>query len=138
MVTLVFAEVLIDWFIYWHFNLSRVIKWLEDRESHLLYVYIYIFCVDVFLFSFFFFLAYQLGIILKQIYLTHKWDPNRYFYSGIDLIVMAMKKYSTFSRFPELEHHHQINFNVIFRTPLLGRRLTLLPRFGLVSLFNGI
>ena len=31
----------------------------------------------------------------------------------VDLGVMAMKVYSTLSRYPELEPHHQMQFNVI-------------------------
>ena len=39
----------------------------------------------------------------------------------VDLGVMAMKRYSTFSKTSELEPHHQMQFNVICKTLVGGR-----------------
>ena len=41
-------------------------------------------------------------------------------YFRVDLGVMEMKSYFTLLRAPEVESHHQIQFSVIPRTPLLG------------------
>ena len=41
-----------------------------------------------------------------HIYLTHRWDPNKYYHSGSDLRAMAIKECSTLPRAPELEPHH--------------------------------
>ena len=39
-----------------------------------------------------------------MIYLTHRWDYNRY--NRVDLGVMTMKVYFALSGSPELEPHH--------------------------------
>ena len=48
---------------------------------------------------------YSIQIIFQLIYLAHRWDPNRYYHSGIrvDLGVMAMKGYCIFPKAPELD-----------------------------------
>ena len=40
----------------------------------------------------------------KQIYLTHSWDPNRYYHSKVwvDLGMIVVKNYTTLPRSPEL------------------------------------
>ena len=38
----------------------------------------------------------------------------------VDLEVMAIKEYSTFSKAPELEPHHQMQLTVIFSTLVSG------------------
>ena len=69
---------LADWF-YRHINQSRVILYLEVRESRLIYVHIYT-CF----FRAFFFLHTVLSNTnnFKLIYLTHKWNPNRFYHSA--------------------------------------------------------
>ena len=49
--------------------------------------------------------SYLILMIFKQIYLTHRWDPNRYYLSG------SMKNA------PELESQHGMQFSVIPRIP---------------------
>ena len=53
-------------------------------------------------------------------YLTHRWDPNRYYHhtGSVDRGIMTMKEYSTFPRSTDLEPHHQVV--VMLRTPLWG------------------
>ena len=54
--------------------------------------------------------------MIKQFYLTYRWEPNRYCHSeSVDLGVMAMKKYSPFPKVLGLESHHQMQFSVISR-----------------------
>ena len=55
---------------------------------------------------------------IKQFYLTHRLDPNRYDHFGVrvDLGIMAMKEYSTFLKAPGLKPHHQMQFGVISST----------------------
>ena len=43
-----------------------------------------------------------------QFYLTHRWEFYRYYHFRVDLGVMAMKRYSTFSTTPGLEPHYQM------------------------------
>ena len=66
---------------------------------------------------------------LKHIYLTHRWDRNRchHSWSEWDMGLMAMKRYSTLPRYPELESNHQMQFYVIHKTLLflLGEVLLL-------------
>ena len=64
----------IDWFEQ-HVIPSQVILCLEIREPYSLYIYFYFF-VSFFSKGFFFF-----HIIFESIYLTHKWDLNRYYHS---------------------------------------------------------
>ena len=51
-------------------------------------------------------------------YLTDRWDPNRYknMRVRVDLGVMVIKGYSTFSKAPGLEFYHQMQFSLILRT----------------------
>ena len=44
--------------------------------------------------------SYSIRIICKQIYLTHRWDSNRYYHFWIivDLVVIAIKVFSTLSK----------------------------------------
>ena len=67
----------IDWF-QWLVKQSRVILSWEVRESDSLYIQIYIFLYKIF------FLSWSCWIlsILKQIYLTHIWDPHSCYCSG--------------------------------------------------------
>ena len=44
--------------------------------------------------------------MIKQLYLTHSLDPNRY--NQVFLRVIAMTGYYIFPEAPELEPHHQI------------------------------
>ena len=68
-------------------------------------------------------ITFSLRTIFKQIYLTYRRDPNRFYHSeSVDLGVMAIKGYT---RSPELELHHQMQFSVILMTTLLERVLTL-------------
>ena len=46
----------------------------------------------------------------------HQEQPLR---GRMDLVVMPMKDYSTLSRSPELEPHHQMLFNFLLKTSLL-------------------
>ena len=43
--------------------------------------------------------------MIEQFYLTHRWDPNKYYQSGVrvDLGVMLMKGYSPFAKVPQLD-----------------------------------
>ena len=112
---------LIDWFILIVCQPVKVILYLEFRELYTLYVYIYIFCVPVFLIVFFTWLydikdSYLIQIIYKQIYLTYRWDLNRYHCRSVDLGVIAIRGYCTVLRFPELEPYHQKLFSIISRT----------------------
>ena len=61
-------------------------------------------------------------MIFKQICLTPKWDLNRYnhFWVRVDLRVMAMMVYSTHSKSPKLEPHHQMQFKIIPKSLLFG------------------
>ena len=65
-------------------------------------------------------------MIYKQIYLTHRWDPKTYndLESEWTRRVMAMRGKSTIPRSPELKPYHQMQFNVILWTPLLGDQPT--------------
>ena len=63
----------------------------------------------------------QTTITLKQIYLTHWWEPSRYDLRSqrirVDLGVMAMNGCSTLPRVLELKPHHRIYLDVTPRTP---------------------
>ena len=50
--------------------------------------------------------------MFKQIYLTHRGDPNKNYHSGVreDLEVKAMNWFSTIHRSFELEPHYQVQF----------------------------
>ena len=65
--------------------------------------------------------------MVKQFYLTHRWNRNRYypFQVWVDLGIMAMKGYSTYLKSPKLKPHHQMQFNVISRTLIHGGGLPL-------------
>ena len=52
--------------------------------------------------------------MIQSFYFTNRRDPNRC--HKVELRLMVMKGYSTFPKPPELEFHHQIDFNVIPRT----------------------
>ena len=67
-------------------------------------------------------------MILKQIYLTHTWDPYMKVLVRVDLAVIKMKKYTSLPRPPKLEPHHQMQFNVIPRTPTFFDCVLLLHR----------
>ena len=56
-------------------------------------------------------ILFQILIIFKRIYLTQRWDPNRFYHFEI----RAMKNYSTFSRASKLEPYYQMQFYVIPR-----------------------
>ena len=49
--------------------------------------------------------------MIEQIYLIHRWDPNR-----VDLGVIAMKGYSPSSKTLGLEPHNQMQYSVIPKT----------------------
>ena len=51
----------------------------------------------------------------------------------MDLRIMAMKRYLTFIRAPELEPHHQMQFTIIPRTTLFLERMVLTPLQGMQS-----
>ena len=57
-------------------------------------------------------------MVFKQIYLTHRLIPNRYYHFElrVELRVIAMKGHFTPPRFQKLELHHQIQFSVITTT----------------------
>ena len=128
-------------------KLRRVILWKEIKKSHFIVRFIFTFYV-VFFFFFFFSLIhllyliliilfelfvihlfarnysflhfYSILIIFKHIYVTHWWNPNRYYHSGlVDLGVMAVKRYFMVLRVPEFEPHFKMQFSVIPRTPLI-------------------
>ena len=48
--------------------------------------------------------------MIKQFYLTHRWNPNRYYLVRVDLGAISMKRYSTFPKVPGLKPHHQMFF----------------------------
>ena len=79
----------------------------------------------------FFAQCYEIQIIFKWTYLTNRWNPNRVHLRlqiKADLEIMTMKRYSIFPRSPELESHHQMQFNPILTTTLFffgGRHLVL-------------
>ena len=50
----------------------------------------------------------------------------------MNLGVMAVKRYSTFPRVPELEPHNQMQFNVIIRTPFFEGVGIIQPLLGLL------
>ena len=52
-----------------------------------------------------------------QIYLIYRWDPKRYFHTGlVDLGVIALKHYSIQLRVSEMEPQYQMDFRVRVRT----------------------
>ena len=68
------VQSLIDW----------VISCLEVRELHTLYTYIYIFCLVSYDFCTQLYdikYSYVRQTICIQIYLTDRWDPNKYYHS---------------------------------------------------------
>ena len=85
--------------------------------------FIFTFLVGLFLMSFFLHTVLSNTIILKQIYLIYRSDP--YAYTPVQIVqgVMAMKRYSTLPNAPELLLHRQMQFSVIFRTPLFCERV---------------
>ena len=101
---------LMDWLIDWfsrHINRSWLILCIKIKELRSLWVNIYIFVLLflkrflflflfvcffvrlIFFFFFFFFIlctwSYRIRMILKQIYLTHRWDPNKCYNSWSEL-----------------------------------------------------
>ena len=71
---------LIEWLILTARQLSKIILCLDIWELHLLYGHINFF-VFLFLQRFFLAQSFQTRIILKQLSLTRRWDPNRNHYS---------------------------------------------------------
>ena len=68
-----------------------------------------------FLWSWFFSFFVRVWTIFKQIYLTHKWNFSRNYYSGsVKLVVIAVEEYSRLPRAPE-------KFSVLHRTLLFRR-----------------
>ena len=67
-------------------------------------------------------LFYWIWIIYKQIYLIHRWEPNRYHHSALrmDLGVILMKRYFTLLRSLGIEPQHQMQFCVQSSTYLFG------------------
>ena len=63
---------IIDWLLR-YVKQYRVILCLEDKESHSLYVHIYIYCADVYEVVFYCTPSYRIWIIIKEIYLSHRW-----------------------------------------------------------------
>ena len=65
--------------------------------------------------------SYLIQIILKLIYLTHRWVAYTYYHSNLKVYlgVMEPKRYSTVPRTPELKSHHLMEFSVILRTSFL-------------------
>ena len=64
-----------------HVNLSKIISYQNVWKSHLVYNHIYIFClVASWVFIFFCTWSYLIQIIFTQIYLTYRYNPNRYYY----------------------------------------------------------
>ena len=59
----------------------------------------------------------------KQICVTPRCDSNSPLRVKKDLKVMIVKDASTFPRFLEQEPHHQMQFSVVPRTPLVGENL---------------
>ena len=56
---------------------------------------------------------------LNLIYLTHRWDPNRYYRSWSERIwLMVMNEYPTFPKARGLEPHHLTKFSVMPRYPV--------------------
>ena len=62
---------------------SRIILCLEIRELRSLYVHIHIVVLLLFFRGFINFLQFN-GIIFWQMYLTHRWDLNRYYHSRFE------------------------------------------------------
>ena len=55
-------------------------------------------------------------MIFKQIYLTHRWDSNRYDVRvRVDVRVIVIKRCATLPLSSELEPHHSMRFNVLPR-----------------------
>ena len=74
------------------------------------------------LFKSFFAHGYFKYYSFSKIYLNNRYNTNSYYHSrSVKLIVMTMKKNSTFSRATQLELYHHIQFSVIPRTPLFLR-----------------
>ena len=89
------------------------ILFLKFRESYSLYVHIY------FLWSAFSTQSYQIIFCL-----SHRWDPNSYYHSGLEWArkKKTMKGYFTLLRSPEQKFHNQVQFSVIYRIPLFLSR----------------
>ena len=64
--------------------------------------------------------SFQVKKMIRYFYLTHRKDNRFPFQVRVDLGVIAMKRYSTFSKALELELNHQIQFSVISRTLIEG------------------
>ena len=67
--------------------------------------------------------SYLIWIIIKQIHLTHKQNPNSNYvplWVRVELGVMAMKENSALSRVPGLKLHHQMQFRYHIQDILLG------------------
>ena len=68
----------------------------------ILHIYIY-----AQLFKGFFIRSIRIGIIIKLIYLTYRWDTNRYYCSKlVDMGVMARNGYLALRKYSELEPYH--------------------------------
>ena len=74
--------------------------------------------------------SYQIRTIFKQI--NNKVLPLS---NGVDMELLAVKESSIFSIFLELEPHHQMLFNVLFRTPYFGGECYL-SATDIVSVFS--
>ena len=118
------------------FSVNIVINWLIDfngistflRSFYVLKLGNHVHCTFIFTFfcvvvlkSFFYIQCNQIQVIFKKIYLTYRWDPDRYYNSrSVDLGVMAMKGYFTLPRFSELEPRHRMQFSVVPKTSFFG------------------
>ena len=74
---------LIDWLI--DFKRTSTHLWLiyaSIYENHVYYTFVFTFFSYSCFLKGFFFASSQIRIIFKMIDLTHRWDPNRYYYSG--------------------------------------------------------
>ena len=64
----------------WHVNSFEVIFFLEVRELHILYIFTFSYHISYY---------YLILIICKQINLTYRWDPNRYYQLGLRVILLC-------------------------------------------------
>ena len=61
---------------------------------------------------------YRLRIIFKQTYLTHRWGSNSYYHSGLEW-TGCNGNVEILPRSSELEPHHEMQFSVMPKTPIL-------------------
>ena len=103
---------IIGWVIDFIDNTSLVILRLEVRESCSLYIPIFIFCAVVSSELYFCTRSQQIRIIFN--FQEEHWQilPLQF---RVDLGVMAMKGYLTFTSSPEMEYRHQIQFSEVVK-----------------------